>query len=268
MNNKKLVWYIIFVAVVASFVTFGVTYYFMKDWKVENNPVEKNKEDDKIYPLKDEDKGKIKSFEIIPNIGDSYRTAINNKYYVLKHQIDDTGNFEIETISINDKVVLKTGYQHLTNVHLVGDLLVVLCSDGMSNGPSLKFIDMSGNLVKTINWFALNVIKIGLWRGINDTKDIIYKDNEIIFNCHTYMEIGPNVYLKTIGENNKEEFIEAELPLSKEIMKKYNVNDDSVAGGTFKIKYLGNNKFSEIEVVDKITYKDFLTEYQKANNYN
>ncbi|MEG0794472.1 MAG: hypothetical protein RSG95_01615, partial [Bacilli bacterium] len=102
----------------------------------------------------------------------------------------------------------------------------------------------------------------------NDTKDIIYKDNEIIFNCHTYMEIGPNVYLKTIGENNKEEFIEAELPLSKEIMKKYNVNDDSVAGGTFKIKYLGNNKFSEIEVVDKITYKDFLTEYQKANNYN
>ena len=51
-----------------------------------------------------------------------------------------------------------------------------------------------------------------------------------------------------------------DLPLTAADLKKYNINDDTIIGATYEFEYLGNNKFSDMKMIESETYSDLLKE--------
>ncbi|MEG1892265.1 MAG: hypothetical protein RR189_00035, partial [Bacilli bacterium] len=228
----------------ASFVTFGVTYYFMKDRKVASTPVE--------IPVK---KTKIESKKILTNSGDTDKITINKKEYVLKYENNSNGE---EILKINDKVVFSTTPMFSINsIYSVGDIIAVINNGGDSAeaGSSLTFIDMAGNVIKKINSWETDILSFSLYTREHDVK---FTGDEIIFNGTSVVADYIFFSKRNINDNNSVDNFGVSLPLTNELMNKYNIKNDTVVSGEYRIKYLGDNKFSDMELVSKVTYLEYI----------
>ncbi|MEG1150070.1 MAG: hypothetical protein RSE17_02135, partial [Bacilli bacterium] len=181
--------------------------------------------------------------------------TINKKEYVLKYENNSNGE---ETVKVNDKVVFSTTPMFLINsIYFVGDIIAVINKGGDSAeaGTSLTFIDMAGNVIKKINSWETDILSFSLYTREHEIK---FTGDEIIFNGTSV--VADNIYFskRNINDNNSVDNFGVSLPLTNELMNKYNIKNDTVVSGEYRIKYLGDNKFSDMELVSKVTYLEYI----------
>ena len=175
----------------------------------------------------------------------------NNKKYKLSEKENEDG----QDIILNGKTIYKlyipTGFE---KAYLLGDLLVFHCVTSDIRGQWLVFIDLEGNVVKEIK----DVIEGDFLFNIHDVENSInIVDNKITVNM-TGLTHGPTLVYKDRKD------VDGWMPYSETIKNKYNITDDTIIKATYEFNYLGNKEFTEMKLVDKTTYKEFI---EDENNW-
>jgi hypothetical protein len=62
---------------------------------------------------------------------------------------------------------------------------------------------------------------------------------------------------------NDDNFI-SNYEIPKDKINKYDVKDTSIVYGTYQIKYLGNNKFSDLKIIYITNYKNFVDQMKSS----
>lgn len=117
---------------------------------------------------------------------------------------------------------------NITNYHVIKNNEIILLEtyEGIvGDVVRLYFIDYNGNILLTSKQLNLP----------DDIHKIDINSNaEIMIEAYNYMQ-SPCYY--------------------------YQNHASSIAGGTYKLKYLGKNKFSQIETIEQLTVSDFMQKY-------
>ncbi|MEG0977403.1 MAG: hypothetical protein RSF02_02495, partial [Bacilli bacterium] len=82
-------------------------------------------------------------------------------------------------------------------------------------------------------------------------------DNSIIIKGTSTID-GIDIMLNNYNVDFNKENLISLLDITNELMNKYNIKNDTVVSGEYRIKYLGDNKFSDMELVSKVTYLEYI----------
>ena len=215
--------------------------------KMENKENISNKEENNT-----EDSIKITSQLLYDSANDE------NKEFTYKYD-DNSYNFNITQEGVlysNDKLIYDAGITGINKVYSIGDLLAINTKSTDVRGIKLIFVDLNGNIIKEIGDIQLeNCIM-----NISYLEDSIkFNDDTITIKTTSYSH-GPsivlvdNVYLPLLDRDYTDEDYNKKA--------KYNITDDTITASTYQFKYLGNNKFSDMEIIESETLKQAKSKYE------
>lgn len=220
--------------------------YFM------GNILSANETQKEANELKEEEISKIKSKLLLKYDYESNNTAefeYDNNNYKLSMEEEKNGYINVV---LNDKIIYQSvpgPDDNIFNIYLIGDLITLELYGSDVRTGALLFIDFEGTIVKELRTIEENNLIFALAGNIN-----------IIDNRITVQTTAITHGLTLVTKN---EIIEDILPYNDEIKSKYKITDNTIIEATYTFKYLDNNKFSEPEIIEKTTYKEFIEE-----NYN
>ena len=244
MNKTGKIKYLLIIVGVI-FLTIGSIKLIFLSNDSDNTPKNDNKNEDIKHETLYEKNENDKNIEIKENF-DGKDTTINCPG-------NDISNCQL---SVNENYILDNNDdREIENIYRLEDVILVLVKEKKKNNGYLYLIDkdgltidiigerMEGNLVLKMTYpskdFGINGTKITFYMtSIQDERKLLSYDNILI-----------DVY-------------------DDEKINRYAVLDDSIVAAKYEIEYLEDNKFSEIKVVEKTTYKDLREKLDNSDIYN
>lgn len=173
----------------------------------------------------------------------------NDVQYILEEKIED----DKDVLYLNNKAIYNLKAPNsIIYIYQIDNLLVIYKTSGDVKGQELDFIDFNGNLIKNISTIVEGSLEMAL-----ETVD----DNIAISNGKITLKTTAVTHGLTLVLKNGESIDEAMMPYDDSIKTKYGINDDTIVNATYEFKYYGNNKFSEMKMIDSTSYKEYIKEY-------
>ena len=160
---------------------------------------------------------------------------------------DETLSVSSKEIKLGNKQILKLdeGMEFLKQVSVYDNLIIT--EQSISLGCSMIIYDFSGNVLKSITLFKDEQGRtFNVYPRYSETEYFnVSTDGTISFLGTKHIQGVANTYINDSGNT-------IDLCTQGE-----NINDNEIVSGIFKMKYLGNNSFSNITYVNtKATIKD------------
>lgn len=240
VEKKKTSKALIVAVIILSLLVVGLGGYLVYD-KVLSKPAEKtSSKTDKKTEVKEElEQEQITSKKLFNSNNNEEQITVKDKTYaVTLERIENNPASATNVLKVDGKEIYKGDTMGISHSYIkfwsIGDLIAV------DHSLTLSFIDFNGNVVKKVDFWDTESFQMGL--AIFTVGDLVsLVDDEIMIKASAYDSNG-GLRLKG-GAGSISSCSQSEAT-------SHNVNNDSVVSGTYKLKYLGNNEFTDITVTE------------------